>query len=82
MGILRKLVDSIAGTAEQTASPAAPAVASPGSWLSLAPGRHVIDGTVVEIPASPRPAVEFAVTPGRHIVDGKVAIAPLIFETW
>lgn len=78
MGILRKLVDTLAPAAPQ---PAAPAAASPGSWLMLTPGTHTVDGVVVEIPASPRPAVEFAVTPGRHVVDGKVAIAPLIYES-
>ncbi len=79
MGILRKLVDSIAGAAPQ---PAAPAVASLGSWIMLTPGTHVVDAVTVEIPPSPRPAVEFAVTPGRHIVDGRVAIAPLVYESW
>lgn len=79
MGILSKLVDAISPT--PTEKPAAPPADSPGSWLMLAPGKHVVDGVTVEIPPSAQPLVAFAVKPGKHIVDDKIAIAPLIYAS-
>ena len=80
MGILRKLADSLAPAAEQPVAEQ-PAPDSPGSWLMLAPGKHTVDGTVVDIPDTGQLLAAYPVKPGRHVVDGKVAIAPLIYES-
>lgn len=79
MGILSKIVDAISSAPSEI--PAAPAANPLGSWLMLAPGKHVVDGVTVEIPESPQPLAAFAVKPGKHIVDGKIAIAPLIYAS-
>ena len=61
--------------------PAALGPDAPGSWLSLAPGKHTIDGVAVEIPDNGQLLAAYPVKPGRHVVDGKVAIAPLIYQS-
>lgn len=51
---------------------------APDSWILLSPGRHIVDGKVVDVAPSVQTLVPYAVKAGRHIVDGKIVIAPVL----
>jgi hypothetical protein len=40
----------------------------------LSPGRHVVDGRTVDVPADARPLVLHPLEPGRHVIDERVVI--------
>jgi hypothetical protein len=46
----------------------------------LSPGRHVVDGAPVDVPADPRPLVLYPLSPGRHVIDDRVVIVEYIHQ--
>ena len=42
------------------------------SGAMLSPGRHVVDGRTVDLPADARPLVLHPLSPGRHVIDDRV----------
>ena len=75
MGIFRKMTTPAVSRGGAGDNPASDAQQS-GALLS--PGRHVVDGAPVDVPADGRPLVLYPLSPGRHVIDGKVAIVPVM----
>ena len=43
--------------------------------ITIAPGRHVIDGKPIDVPRSgDQDLVQFPLPAGRHVIDGRIAI--------
>ena len=78
MGIFRKLIALAAPTSGAGETPASSAPTARRSGAMLTPGRHVVDGRTVDVPADARPLVLYPLKPGRHVIDGKVAIVPVM----
>ncbi len=79
MSFKTKLLGAVKAVVPKAAPDSPPEAPPPDvtrSSIMLAPGKHVIDGTVVEIPDNGQLAVPFETTRGKHIVDGRVVIAP------
>ena len=50
------------------------------SGAMLSPGRHVVDGAPVDVPADARPLVLHPLSPGRHVIDDRVVIVEYIHQ--
>ena len=50
------------------------------SGAMLTPGRHVVDGRTVDVPADARPLVLYPLEPGRHVIDDRVVIVEYIHQ--
>ena len=69
-----KLIERAAEAVRAVVHPATPKPPAETSVL-LTPGRHVIDGNVVDVPREgDRDHVYYPLAPGRHVIDERVVI--------
>ena len=81
MGIFRKLIALAAPTSGAGETPASSAPTARQSGAMLSPGRHIIDGRAVDVPADGwRPLALYPLPPGRHVVDAKLVIVEYIHQ--